>query len=111
MFRDFREYFLQEDHPNIQKALEAADLNMKAQLELYFPKGLNLRSEDIMAQRMSTQYSVGMVRPKEEQGRKTRWSRLDHFIHKPTKFDELMEAAKILLKTKREEENNHKEKT
>ena len=40
---------------------------MKAQLELYFPKGLNLRSEDIMARRMSAQYSVGMIRPKEEQ--------------------------------------------
>ena len=64
-----------------------------------------------MARRMSTQYSVGMIRPKEEPEKKTRWSRLDHFIHKPTKFDELMEAAKILLKAKREEESNHKEKT
>ena len=42
---------------------------MKAQLELYFPNGLNLRAEDIMASKMSAQYSasVGMIRTKEEQ--------------------------------------------
>ena len=61
----FSFFLFYEDYTNIQRALEAADLNMKAQLELYFPKGLNLRSEDIMERRM--------------------------------------EAAKILLKAKREE--------
>ena len=93
---------LQGDYPDIHKALEAQELNMKAQLELYFPKGLNLRKEDIEARRMSAEF--GSL-PRLEKGR-TRWSRLDHFVHKPTKFDELMDAARLLLKTKRTEEHN-----
>lgn len=84
---------------------------MKAQLELYFPKGLNLRKEDIVARRMSVEYSAGLGRSlprlEKEEGRRTRWSRLDHFIHKPTKFDELMDAARLLLKAKREEERDN----
>ena len=100
--------FLQDDHPSLEKALEAQELNMKAQLELYFPKGLNLRKEDMAARRMSAQYGSGTGRtlPKleKEGGRKTRWSRLDHFVHKPTKLEELTDVAKLLLKAKREEE-------
>ena len=77
---------------------------MKAQLELYFPKGLNLRKEDIEARRMSAEFEL--PRLEKAEGRRTRWSRLDHFVHKPTKFDELMDAARILLKAKRAEERN-----
>ena len=33
----------QEDHPNMTTALEAQELHMLAQLELFTPKGLNLR--------------------------------------------------------------------
>ena len=78
---------------------------MKAQLELYFPKGLNLRKEDIEARRMSAQFGT-LPRLEKSEGRRTRWSRLDHFVHKPTKFDELMDAARLLLKAKRAEERN-----
>lgn len=35
---------------------------------------------------------------------KSRWSRLDYFVNKPTKLDELTDVARLLLKEKREEE-------
>ena len=35
---------------------------------------------------------------------KSRWSRLDYFVHKPTKLEELTDVAKMLLMAKREEE-------
>ena len=36
---------------------------------------------------------------------KSRWSRLDYFVHKPTKLEELTDVARMLLMAKREEEN------
>ena len=35
---------------------------------------------------------------------KSRWSRLDYFVHKPTKLEELTDVARMLLIAKREEE-------
>ena len=35
---------------------------------------------------------------------KSRWSRLDYFVHKPTKLEELTDVARMLLMSKREEE-------
>ena len=35
---------------------------------------------------------------------RSRWSRLDYFVNKPTKLDELTDVARLLLKEKREEE-------
>ena len=35
---------------------------------------------------------------------KSRWSRLDYFVHKPTKLEELTDVARMLLMAKREEE-------
>ena len=81
---------------------------MKSQLELFFPKGLNLRSEDIMARRMSTTTGLLRTHPRSEKEKgRTRWSRLDYFVHKPAKFDELTDVARLLLKAKREEEKNN----
>ena len=35
---------------------------------------------------------------------KSRWSRLDYFVLKPTKLEELTDVARLLLMAKREEE-------
>ena len=35
---------------------------------------------------------------------KSRWSRLDYVVHKPTKLEELTDVARMLLMAKREEE-------
>ena len=43
---------------------------------------------------------------------KSRWSRLDYFVQKPSKLDELSDVAKMLLKAKTDEdkENQRKQK-
>ena len=65
-----------------------------------------------MSRRMSIQsnfiQSKPMLTPPPKADRegliKSRWSRLDHFIHKPTKLEELTDVARLLMIAKKEEE-------
>ena len=107
---------------------------MKIQLDLFSPRGLNLRKEDLLARRMSqtigpmTFMSRKMLQPPEPEKDssvvKSRWSRyvkedfsslvqtihisdllrLDYFRLKPSKLEELTDVARMLLKVKREED-------
>ena len=55
--------------------------------------------------------SIVKVNPETDEQRnviKSRWSRLDHYIHKPTKIQELTDVARLLLIAKREEEGKSK---
>ena len=96
------------------KALEAKERSMLYQLDLYAPRGLNLRHEDVMARRMSQSMTFSkrvilpLVPDKDSSVVRSRWSRLDYFRIKPTKLEELTDVARILLMTKREEEKEQK---
>ena len=104
---------------------------MSSQLGLFSPNGINLRWKSsnknvnlkevflrrrdeknprkVSSGQKPTMLAGTLLKPgknNEEESSivKSRWSRLDYFVHKPTKLEELTDVARMLLIAKREEE-------